>query len=454
MLVRKFGGTSMGSVESLNDVVKIVKSFHGKQVIVVSAMSGVTDTLLAATNAALAGKRSKVKKTLAAMLARHSDAASKSISDKKILADTNAYFERTIAGLSGFLKAIQELGELSIRSKNTIMAVGERLSARMLAGVLSDAGHPSEQLDLEKAIPQKFKKADHDFYVATEKIFDKKVKKITSRKKTPVATGYFGWVPGGMLDSVGRGYSDYCAALIAAGTKADGLEIWTDVSGILTADPRKIKKAKIINKISSEAAAELAHFGAKVIHPQSIHPAIRAKVPVWIKNTFRPRDRGTAIFHEVKNPAQIMTSVTNKKGVTVVNIASFRMLMQYGFLAKIFNVFAKYETPIDVVSTSEVSVSVTVEDNSRLNEIIQELSPVSKISIQAKKAIVCLVGMGIYKRRGVAGEVFATLGRAGISIDQISQGASEINITFVVDEKDADKAVAVLHKKFFENGQR
>ncbi|MCK5471889.1 ACT domain-containing protein, partial [Candidatus Gracilibacteria bacterium] len=157
--------------------------------------------------------------------------------------------------------------------------------------------------------------------------------------------------------------------------------------------------------------------------------------------------------HEIKNPKQIMTSITSKKSVTIVNIASFRMLMQYGFLAKVFDVFAKYETSIDVVSTSEVSVSVTVENAQHLKEIIAELKPIAKISVHSKKAIVCLVGMGIYKRRGVAGEVFVTLGRAGISIDQISQGASEINITFVLDEKDADKAVAILHKKFFENGK-
>ena len=454
MLVRKFGGTSMGSVESISSVVKIVKSHKGDQAVVVSAMSGVTNELLEATNAAIAEKRAKVKKTLAEMLARHIETAEQNIKNEKILTETITYFERTIAGLSGFLKAIQELGELSVRSKNTIMAVGERLSAKMLAGILTDSGLPAEQLDLEKAIPQKFKKADHDFYVATEKIFAQKVKKILAKNKIPVATGYFGWVPGGMLDSVGRGYSDYCAALIAAGVQAKSLEIWTDVSGILTADPRKVQKAKIIDKISSEAAAELAHFGAKVIHPQSIHPAIRAKVPVWIKNTFRPNDRGTEILHEIKNPPRVMTSITSKKGVTIVNIASFRMLMQYGFLAKIFDVFAKYEIPIDVVSTSEVSVSVTIEDGSKMKEIIKELSPVSKISVHQKKAIICLVGMGIYKRRGVAGEVFATIGAAGISMDQISQGASEINITFVVDEKDADKAVEVLHKKFFENGKK
>ncbi len=443
----------MGSAESLRSIIKIVKSHRGKQTIVVSAMSGVTDTLLKATRAALAGRRLKVKKVLADLLTRHVDMVEAVVRNEQIQIKAINYFKKVLDGLSGFLKAIEKLGELSTRSRNTIMAVGERLSAKMLAGILADSGLPAEQLDLEKVVPSKFGKANHDFYVFTEKIFGQKVKRILAKKKIPVATGYFGWVPGGMLDSIGRGYSDYCAALIAAGAKADGLEIWTDVSGILTADPRKIPKARILDQISSEAAAELAHFGAKVIHPQSIHPAIRARVPVWIKNTFRPKDRGTAIFHEIKNPKQIMTSITSKKSVTIVNIASFRMLMQYGFLAKVFDVFAKYETSIDVVSTSEVSVSVTVENAQHLKEIIAELKPIAKISVHSKKAIVCLVGMGIYKRRGVAGEVFVTLGRAGISIDQISQGASEINITFVLDEKDADKAVAILHKKFFENGK-
>ena len=329
----------MGSTESILTVVEIVKSHRGDQVVVVSAMSGVTDSLLAATNAALAGRRPTVKKVIAEMLARHIETAETNIQSQKVLTETIEYFQKVLNNLSGFLQAIQELGELSTRSKNTIMAVGERLSARLLAGILTSAGAPAEQLDFEKAIPTKFKIADHEFYVATEKIFGKKVQKIVAKKKIPVVTGYFGWVPGGMLDAVGRGYSDYCAALIAAGAHADSLEIWTDVSGILTADPRKIPKAKIISEISSEAAAELAHFGAKVIHPQSIHPAIRAKVPVRIKNTFRPGDRGTEILPEVKNPSQIMTSVTSKKGVTILNIASFRMLMQYGFPRQNFQCF-------------------------------------------------------------------------------------------------------------------
>lgn len=453
MLVRKFGGTSMGSADSLQLVAEIVKAERGRQVVVVSAMSGVTDQLLAATAAALAGKRKTVKKILDKILAKHVAAAKATIRDPKIRAEVIRYSDKVLSGLSGFLKAIGEIGELSPRSQNTIMAIGERLSSRLLTEILVDRGVSAKQADLEKAVPEKFKVADHSFYIATEKSFAKRLRKILAKKKVPIATGYFGWVPGGILAAVGRGYSDYCAALAAAGLRAERLEIWTDVSGIYTADPGKIKKAEIIDLISSEAAAELAHFGAKILHPQSIHPAIRARIPVWIKNTFDRKARGTEIVGEVKSPKRVFTSVTSKKGITVVNIASYRMLLQHGFLAKIFETFAKYEIPIDVVSTSEVSVSISIEKTDHLAKIVAELRPIAKITVAPKKAIVCLVGLGIRNRKGTAGEVFTVLGRNDISVEIISQGGSEVNITFVVDENEVDKTVKLLHRKFFENGK-
>lgn len=458
MLVRKFGGTSMGSVDSLTIVSKIIRSGAKKrtsrhnnagQAIVVSAMSGVTDKLIELIKLSLAGKRQAVKKKIVKLLEHHNQAAYKLIHNPKILTGTEKYFEKVLHGLSGFLKALSEIGELSEHAQDTILAVGERLSARLLAGILTNAGLPAAQVDLEKVIPGSFKVADYRFYITAEKKIKKAFSKIIRQGKIPIGTGYFGRVPGGMLPAVGRGYSDFCAALVAAGMKAEKLEIWTDVSGVLTADPRKVKGTKILNRISFEAAAELAHFGAKVIHPQSIHPAIRANIPVWIKNTFEPKAHGTEIVREVKNPRTLMSSITSKKGITVINIASYRMLMQYGFLAKIFNIFAHHKTPIDVVSTSEVSVSVTIEGTKHLKEIVAELSPFSKVSVNHKKAIVCLVGLGMARRHGIAGEVFSILGKAGISVDLISQGASEINITFVVAETEADKAVSVLHKKFF-----
>ena len=450
MIVRKFGGTSIGSVESLTSVVKIIKSCRGKQVVVVSAMSGVTNKLLKATDLALAGKRKAVKKVIADLVVKHAEITEKLIDNSAIVVEVTSYIEDVLQGLSGFFRAIGEIGELSNRSQDTIMAVGERLSSRILAGVLEDRGINSEQLDLEKFIPDKFEIADHSFYSFAEKSFAKNIRQILRRGKVPVLTGYFGYVPGGMLAKVGRGYSDFCASLAAAGLRAKSLEIWTDVSGLYTADPRKIKKAKIVPKVSCEAAAELAHFGAKVIHPQSIHPATRIGIPVWIKNTFEPKARGTEIVRDAKNTKDFFVAVTSKKDQTIVNIASYRMLLQYGFLARIFDTFAKYKIPIDVVATSEVSVSVSIEDTSHLNEIIAELKPVAKINVLRKKAIVCFVTSGIKNQQGVAGKLFSALGQIGVNTEMISVGASEINITFVVNDDEADRAVKALHKKFFE----
>jgi len=453
MLVRKFGGTSMGSEGSLKVVTDIVKSHRGKQAVVVSAMSGVTDELIAATNAALANKPVILEKTIVNLAAKHTDTIKKTIRNVATQIDVIGYIDCVLKDLRNFLKAIGEIGELSTRSRDKILATGERLSSGMLAGILSDHGVPAEQIDFEKAIPDSFECANHDFYLAAEKIFARHVKKIIQKKKTPIITGYFGYVPGGMLAAVGRGYSDFCAALVAAGMRAKNLEIWTDVSGILTADPRKVSKARVVDLISCEAAAELAHFGAKVLHPQAVHPATRAKIPVWIKNTFDPKAHGTKIVSVIKKPKRIFTSITSKKGQTVVNIASYRMLLQHGFLAKIFKTFESYNIPIDVVSTSEVSVSVTIEDTNCLPEIVAELRPFAKITVSPKKAIVCLVGLGMKDKKGVAGEVFSVIAKVGISADMISQGASEINITFVVDESEADQALKILHKKFFENGK-
>lgn len=439
----------MGTIESLAQVAAIIQNGKEKKVVVVSAMCGVTNQLLEATELAMKGRRPAVNKLLAKIAARHIETAQHFVSDTTKLADLIEYITSTVKGLEEFLKAIAFLGELTPISTDTVMAVGERLSSRLLAAILTAQGMPAAQLDLQKAIKPIHKTADHAFYVNAEKVFAQSIKQAMKGGVTPVATGYFGRVPGGMLAQVGRGYSDFCGALAAAGMRAERFEIWTDVSGILSADPRKVKNAKIIDTISSEAAAELAHFGAKVIHPQSIHPAIRANVPVWIKNTFRPQDRGTEIVREIKKPKNIFTSITSKKGVTVVNIASYRMLMQYGFLAKIFEIFARYKVSIDVVSTSEVSVSLVIEDTVHLKDILAELKPFSKTSVAKEKAIICLIGLGMAKQKGVAAGVFNILAKTGISVDQISQGANEINITFVVDGYNADKAVCALHKKCF-----
>lgn len=439
----------MGSQAGLAAVVDIIRSTRDDNAVVVSAMAGTTAKLLRLIDNALAGKAVALARSIKQIKKQHIDTARSQIHDVSELQKVELYIHERLDRLQIFLSAIRTADELAPDLADRVLAVGERLSSRLLVGILHTAGIAAEQVDLETSIPSGYSLADQRFYLTAEKNFARIFRKIIKQKKVPVATGYFGRVPGGMLASVGRGYSDFCAALIAAGLQAERLEIWTDVSGIMTADPRTVSHAKIIDHISFEAAAELAHFGAKVIHPQSIHPATRAGIPVWIKNTFRAADRGTevtAIVKKLKNP---VTAITSKKGITIVNIASYRMLMQYGYLARLFEIFARHKISIDVVSTSEVSVSVAIEDIKHVSKITAELKQFSKVCIKKNKAIVCLVGMGIKHMKGIAGEIFTTLGRAGISVDQISQGASELNVTFIVNEKDADKAVLALHTKFF-----
>jgi len=449
MRVMKFGGTSMGSVESISAVAEIIKKTRDEKVVVVSAMSGVTNQLIEIMQAAEKGQQQKISKLVAGILARHEETATELIADAKELTAANKYFSETLKKLEKFSWACATISEISNQSRDLILSVGERLSARLLAGVLAGNGTPAAQVDLKRVIPKNFKKADSEFYLAAEKNFAEAYKKVLKKKAIPVGTGYFGDVPGGMLESIGRGYSDFSAALAAAGLRADRLEIWTDVSGILSADPRKVKKAQILEQISFEAAAELAHFGAKVIHPQCIHPAVRAKIPVWIKNTFAPKDRGTEILAKPKKTKQILSSLTAKKEITVVNIVSLRMLTQHDFLAEVFATFAENETPIDLVSTSEVSVSVAIDNPKNLKQIEKALTGISKISVTKNRAIVCAVGLGMHGKIGVSAEIFSALAKAGINIEQISQGASEINISCIIAERDVDTAIATLHAKFF-----
>lgn len=452
MLVQKFGGTSVGSIAGLTAIHKIIQTSKTPQVVVVSALSGVTNELIAATELAIQGQRTKVKEKLATILAKHLAMSAQIISQDQIRAEVENYCHRIIKGLSGFLKAVGEIGELSKKSQDTILAVGEELSSKLIAGFLTAKGQKALQVDLAKAIPPQFLIANHAFYLASEKIFARRIKTVLKKGAVPIVTGYFGKIPGGMLETVGRGYSDFCASLAAAGLKAQSLKIWTDVAGIYTADPHKIKNARVIPKILNETAAELAHFGAKVLHPQSISPAIRANIPVQILNTFSPKSPGTMILNKLPKNAHkdFFTAITAKKGVTIINILSYRMLLQHGFLAGIFKIFEKYATPIDVVSTSEVSVSVVIEKTQHLKEIIAELKPFAKVQYAPQKAIICLLSSGMKNQAGIAGKIFSLLGQARISVEQISQGASEINLTFVTAERDADRAVKLLHTKLFE----
>jgi aspartate kinase len=262
-----------------------------------------------------------------------------------------------------------------------------------------------------------------------------------------VAQGFIGSTVEGVTTTIGRGGSDYSASIIGAALGARSIEIWTDVDGMMTADPRIVPDAKRIRVISFDEAAELAHFGAKVLHPSTVLPAIERKIPVHIYNTRNPASEGTLIVAEPRTSRNLIKSIACKRGVTVVNVSSTRMLLAHGFLRAIFEVFDRHKTSVDVVTTSEISVSITLDATDRIDAIVGDLEAFGEVTVERNKAIVCVVGDNLKFTPGVAGRLFGAISETNVNM--ISQGASEINLTFVIEDEDVESAVCSLHEAFF-----
>jgi aspartate kinase len=267
-------------------------------------------------------------------------------------------------------------------------------------------------------------------------------------KNIIVTQGFIGSNANGITTTLGRGGSDYSASIIGAALNAEEIQIWTDVDGVLTADPRIVSKAQKLRIISFREAAELAYFGAKVLHPSTIFPAVKKDIPVIVLNSKRPENTGTRIVSSPPKTNVPVKSIACKRGITVVNVQSLRMLMAYGFLESIFSVFNKYETSVDLVSTSEVAVSLTIDNTSKLDKIVAELSTFAEVTIVEKQGIICVIGDQMRSTAGVAAQIFQALQK--INLVMISQGASEINLSLVIDESQIDEAMRQLHKQFFE----
>jgi aspartate kinase len=262
-----------------------------------------------------------------------------------------------------------------------------------------------------------------------------------------VMGGFVGSTEAGVTTTLGRGGSDFTASIVGAGIEAEEIQIWTDVDGMLTADPTILPGSHRVKTISFAEAAELAYFGAKVLHPATVLPAIEKNIPVLILNSRRPDVPGTRIVSEIVHCGNVVKSIACKRKITLVNVHSSRMLMAHGFLRRIFEVFDRFETPVDMVATSEVSVSLTIDNTAKLPEICRELEQFSETSIEGDQAIVCLVGENIRFTPGVAARTFAAL--HGVNVRMISQGASLLNLSVVIAEKDLRNAVESLHEEFF-----
>ena len=446
MIVMKFGGTSVESQEAVSRVVSIVGRFEEQRpIVVVSAMGKTTNKLLETGRTAAAGRREQALALVDELRGYHMAHGLPSAGNAA--AELERYIRTHFEWLEELVKGLSVVGELSPRSMDAIASVGERLSSLIVAFALGAAGVKSQHVDSRRVIitDRHFTQA-LPLFEETDKLLRQTVRPI-AEKNVVVMGGFIGSTKDGQTTTLGRGGSDYSASIIGAGVNAQEIQIWTDVDGMLTADPRIIPGGHRVKSISFAEAAEMAYFGAKVLHPATVVPAIEKNIPVSILNSRRPEAEGTRITSDPipsKNPVK---SISCKRDITIFNIRSTRMLMVHGFLRRIFEVFDRHRTSVDMVATSEVSVSLTVDNKENAPAIVQELCEFAEVSTEDSQAIVCLVGENIRHTPGIAGRAFRVLSQQNIRM--ISQGASLLNLGFVIADGDVKACVTALHEEFF-----
>jgi aspartate kinase len=447
-IVMKFGGTSVGDAKAIGRVVEIVRGrLKQRPVVVVSAMARVTDQLLQMARAAGNGDR-KTALTLARELReRHYNTAGELLGTAlftQFHGDLGTEFE----DLEELLRGISAVGELTPRTTDHVASFGEVLSSKLVTAALSAHGIEATLVDSRDCIVTdgNFTRAAPLFEETNAKL-DELIQPLIKLGRVPVMGGFIGANSAGITTTIGRGGGDFSAAIVGAGVGAEKIEIWTDVDGMMTTDPNLCPEARRIKIISFDEAAELAYFGAKVLHPATVLPAIHKNIPVYILNSRNPTCEGTRITARAPHCKNFFKAIAAKKRITIIDIAAPRMLLAHGFLKAIFDAFDRHRIPIDVVSTSEVSVSLTVDSNESIPALAEDLSRLADVKYEGRKAIVCLVGENLREVPGIAAHVFGQL--TDVKIRMISQGASEINLTFVVDEEQVPGIVQRLHKTFF-----
>ncbi|KAJ3932574.1 MAG: Aspartate/glutamate/uridylate kinase [Lentinula lateritia] len=429
----------------------------------------------------------------------HFKAAADFISDPEIRQELEEEVDKDCDWLRSFLFASQVINEVSPRSKDSIIGLGERLACKFMTAVLRDQGIDAEYVSLEDVVPEaddavlENDTLDQNFYDKVAQAVGERVKQCGRR--VPVVTGFFGPIPGSLLTQVGRGYTDLLSALLSVGLEASELQIWKEVDGIFTADPRKVPTARLLPIISPDEAAELTYYGSEVVHPFTMEQAIRCKIPIRIKNVENPTGGGTLIFPDSEHDSDLLevsqeldanksgipepishsqlhemaqqaahrhahngalyhhkkfpTAVTIKERIVVINVNSNRKSVSHGFLAGIFGTLDRFGVVVDLISTSEVHVSMAIEDalaQKLLDRLIMELKKSGSVSVHRHMAILSLVGREMRHLVGIAGRMFTTLGNGNVNIEMISQGASEINISCVIEGKDAVKALNLIHQ--------
>lgn len=434
MDVLKFGGTSLGDESALRCAVEITRR-HSPYGVVVSAASGVTDMLCEAVDIACVG--GECGEYVMRFERRHKDFV-REFGVGDVVEEALRRLERDLNYLTSGVRGYERVAA-------RVRSLGERVMSRIFAAVLNRYGVEATPLEPHQA--GLFATGGWDGARLTD---PETLRKMLSRVKClPVLPGYVGVRRGGDVVTLGRGGSDYTAAFVAAAVGADNLFLYTDTDGILTADPKTVSSARTVPFLSYEEAAELAFFGAKILHPDAVQPTVKAGIPITVANTLNPEGPKTVISERPSGTP--VAGVAFRLGVSVMNLVSSKMLDAYGFLGEVFNVLRRHKVVVDVVSTSEVSVSLTAEDEGGLKRAAEELRSLADVRVEDGRAVVCVVGEGLRRSEGIAAGVFAAVAEKRINIEMISQGASEINLTFVVKEEDAPEAVRAVHQRFFED---
>ncbi|MBA3334500.1 MAG: lysine-sensitive aspartokinase 3 [Acidobacteria bacterium] len=444
----KFGGTSVQDASAFARVAEIVRNENeNSPVVVTSAMSKVTDALLNAFDLAKKGDYEFAFASIEPHFQRHTKVAEELTDNaQQIFFQSELDFAKN--ELADLLMRVSRRSLPLQMLKDAIVSYGEQLSSRLLAEVLKAKNLNARQMDARRLIV-----TDEEYGAATpiwsetEKLIQIELQPLIEAGEIPVLGGFIAASRSGETTTLGRGGSDYSAALVGAALRGGEIQIWTDVTGVLTCDPRVCSDARTIKTLSYEQAAELAYFGAKVLHPKTIQPAVDFQIPVRVCNSHQPSEKGTMILPKSDIMPRVIKSIAHKTGITILRITSARMLGAYGFMSAIFQIFERHRTVIDVVTTSEVSVSLTLDNTDAIDAIVKDLTRLGQVKIEPDQAVICVVGEGLRGMPGVAAEIFSTISDVNISL--ISHGASSVNLTFVIKENEVKNVITKLHNNFF-----
>jgi aspartate kinase len=442
----KFGGSSVANAARIKAVGTIVKKqLDKKPILVFSAMGDVTDWLLDAADNALKAGNVSVFESVEKITGIHRQACSELGLSREAWDNLSPVFEE----FSSLLAGISLIKELTPKTKDYLVSFGERFSARIVAAYLNNVGVKAAALDGWDAgfiTDSNFTNAQ--LLPETWERIPAALLPLVETGIVPVVTGFIAKNTAGNITTLGRGGSDLSATMIGASCKAVEVQVWKDVDGILTADPRLVRDARPVGEVTYDEAAELAYFGSQVLHPRAMLPCQKTGVPVLVKNSYNPDAPGTRIAAVASLGENPVRTITTKKNVTLVDVISTRMLGQYGFMREVFSIFERHKTSVDVVATSEVSISATLDNDADLEGLKHDLASIADVEVKTGKAIVTLIG-DVRRSSEILAGAFSVCAETGVNVEMVSQGASKVNISFIISSGQASTVVKALHEKFF-----